>query len=56
MDDLDDLDERQRMRIIDFLDDKLQTWDDLSSIDSLLADVGTQHDLLQQQVRLGDSR
>lgn len=50
MDELDELDERQRMRIIDFLDDKLQTWDDLRSLDTLLADVGTQHDLLQQQL------
>jgi predicted RNase H-like nuclease len=38
-------------RVVDYLDDKLQTLGDLDSLDSLLANIHTQHGLLKQQVR-----
>jgi RAD50-interacting protein 1 len=37
-------------RVLDFLDDKLQTTGDLDSLDALLANITTQHGLLRQQL------
>lgn len=37
-------------RVVDFLDDKLQTLGDLDSLDSLLSNIHTQQGLLKQQV------
>lgn len=49
----DSLDEGQT-RIADYLDDKLQTLSDLSTLDALLANIHAQHGLLKQQVELPD--
>ena len=38
-------------RVQDYLDDKLQSGADFESLDSLLADVKAQQELLKQQVR-----
>lgn len=38
------------IRVQDFLDDKLQTSGDLDSLDALLANITTQHDVLKQQL------
>jgi hypothetical protein len=38
------------VRVVDFLDDKLQSFADLDSLDSLLDSVKAQQDLLKQQV------
>ncbi|KAF1973558.1 RINT-1 family protein-like protein [Bimuria novae-zelandiae CBS 107.79] len=38
------------IRVIDFLDDKLQAPEDLSSLDALLENIHTQHGLLKQQL------
>jgi chromosome segregation ATPase len=48
--DMDDND----ARVLDFLDDKLQTAGDLDSLDELLATITAQHGLLKQQ--LGDAQ
>ncbi|KAF2500015.1 hypothetical protein BU16DRAFT_452672 [Lophium mytilinum] len=37
-------------RVVDYLDDKLQTIDDLDSLDTLLSDLRNNHTLLQQQL------
>lgn len=37
-------------RVQDYLDDKLQSAADLETLDSLLASVNAQHELLRQQV------
>ena len=42
------------VRIEDYLNDKLQTSADLASIDTLLRDLGHQHDLLEKQA--GDAK
>lgn len=47
-DTLDDTD--GHVRVLDFLDDKLQTPGDLDSLDALLANITTQHGLLRQQL------
>ena len=39
------------VRLVDFLDDKLQAFADFDSLDSLLESVKAQQDLLKQQVR-----
>jgi hypothetical protein len=39
------------VRLVDFLDDKLQAFADFDSLDSLLDSVKAQQDLLKQQVR-----
>lgn len=41
------------VRLVDFLDDKLQAFADLDTLDSLLDSVKVQQDLLKQQVRKG---
>ncbi|KZM23392.1 uncharacterized protein EKO05_0009770 [Ascochyta rabiei] len=46
---MDDRDDREA-RVLDFLDDKLQTPADLDSLDALLANVTAQHGLLRQQL------
>ena len=38
------------VRLVDFLDDKLQAFADLETLDSLLDSVKAQQDLLKQQV------
>lgn len=38
-------------RVVDYLDDKLQTLGDLDSLDVLLSNIHTQQGLLKQQVR-----
>lgn len=42
-------------RVQDYLDDKLQSSTDLESLDSLLASVRNQQDLLKKQVGRGTS-
>jgi hypothetical protein len=37
-------------RVVDYLDDKLQTLGDLGSLDALLENIHTQQGLLKQQV------
>ena len=37
-------------RVEDYLNDKLQTYDDLEGLESLLSTVKNQHDLLARQV------
>lgn len=44
------------VRLVDFLDDKLQSFADLDTLDSLLDSVKAQQDLLKQQVRESTSR
>ena len=44
------LDDDNAARLVDFLDDKLQTPHDLASLDQLLAQVAAQHSVLQQQL------
>jgi hypothetical protein len=39
------------VRLVDFLDDKLQAFADFDTLDSLLDTVKAQQDLLKQQVR-----
>lgn len=39
------------VRVVDFLDDKLQSFADLDTLDSLLDSVKAQQDLLKQQAR-----
>ena len=46
------LGEEQRLRLQDYLDDKLQTSNDLESLDALLENVTNQQTLLKQQVGL----
>jgi hypothetical protein len=41
------------VRLVDFLDDKLQAFADFDTLDSLLDTVKAQQDLLKQQVRKG---
>ena len=40
------------VRVEDYLNDKLQSVADLETLDSLLDNVKSQHELLQKQVRL----
>ncbi|KAJ4350620.1 hypothetical protein N0V95_004579 [Ascochyta clinopodiicola] len=47
---MDDLGEDSAARVLDFLDDKLQTPGDLDSLDALLANITAQHGLLRQQL------
>jgi predicted AlkP superfamily pyrophosphatase or phosphodiesterase len=42
------------VRLVDFLDDKLQAFADFDTLDSLLDTVKAQQDLLKQQVRRGE--
>jgi hypothetical protein len=42
------------VRLVDFLDDKLQAFADFDTLDSLLDTVKAQQDLLKQQVREGE--
>ncbi|KAF1956460.1 RINT-1 family protein-like protein [Byssothecium circinans] len=46
---MEDVDEMET-RVRDYLDDQLQTVGDLDSLDALLANIHTQHRLLQQQL------
>jgi hypothetical protein len=43
------------VRLVDFLDDKLQAFADLETLDSLLDSVKAQQDLLKQQVCKGST-
>jgi hypothetical protein len=45
-----DLTSDQRIRVADYLDDKLQTPDDLRDLDGLLADVKARYSVLKKQV------
>lgn len=45
-------DDDRHVRVGDYLDDQLQTLDDLRNLHVLLSNVGSQHDLLRKQVRL----
>jgi hypothetical protein len=42
--------EERDARVEDYLNDKLQTYDDLGGLESLLSSVKDQHDLLARQV------
>jgi hypothetical protein len=44
------LGEERDVRVEDYLNDKLQTYDDLENLESLLFNVKNQHDLLTKQV------
>ena len=49
---LRDPDLSRSIRVEDYLNDKLQTSTDLSTIDNLIRDVRKQQELLEQQVKI----